>query len=81
MKFFGFFLRDGRIKDVHFLGFYQDEFINGVKHLAFNRAVTRAQNLFDTFEHDFFYVTKIDELVSINQKLQQAINDSNFPVK
>lgn len=81
MKYFGVYLKDGRIQNVQFLGFIEDSFVNGVKVSALTRAVNGARHFFDSFEHDNFYVTRLEDLVHMDGQIRQAINDSNFPVR
>jgi hypothetical protein len=81
MKYFGVYLKDGRIQIVQFLGFIEDGFINGVKVTGLTRAINGARHFFDELEHDNFYVTKLEDLVHMDSQIRQAINDSNFPVR
>ena len=79
MKYFGVYVKEGRIHNVRFLGNVEDSFVNGVKISGASRAMAGARDLFDSFEHDNFYVATLDNLVYMDVQIRQAINDSNFP--
>jgi hypothetical protein len=81
MKYFGVYIKEGRIHNVQFLGVIEDSFVNGVKITAVNRAINGARHFFDSLEHDNFYVTTLEDLVHMDGQIRQAINDSNFPVR
>lgn len=81
MKYFGVYLKEGRIQNVQFLGNIEDGYTNGVKITGETRAINGARHFFDNFEHDNFYVTKLEDLVYMDSQIRSAINDSNFPVR
>lgn len=81
MKYFGVYIRDGRIQDVQFLGTLHDKFINGIKVTGLTQAINGARHFFDPLEHNNFYVTTLEDLIFMDGHIRRAINDSNFPVR
>ena len=81
MKYFGVYLKDGRIQNVQFLGNIEDSYTNGIRVTGDSRAINGARHFFDSLEHDNFYVTKLEDLVYMDSQIRSAINDSNFPVR